>query len=67
MKKCSTCDYFVKYKNAKDGCCSNELIASGSQNNPDNMMVTYGGDDGYGDYMSISPNFGCILYENTGE
>ncbi len=63
MKTCATCDHFVEYKGGTDGCCSNERIASGSQHNPDNMMVTYGGSDGYGDYMNVSPDFGCVLHE----
>lgn len=67
MKTCATCDYFKVYKGyeKEGGECTNERIASGSQHNPDNMLVTYGGNDGYGDYMNNSPDFGCILHENT--
>ena len=70
METCATCDYFRTYKAADDkgGFCSNEQITSGSGGNPvtGKILVTYGGFDGYGDYMNISPNFGCILHKAKG-
>ncbi|MCJ7483885.1 MAG: hypothetical protein MUO31_13080 [Thermodesulfovibrionales bacterium] len=57
MNKCKDCKYYEGRE------CTNEQIASGSQNNPDNMLVEYGGYDGCGDYMNISPEFGCILFD----
>lgn len=66
MKTCGTCDYYRFHENCEEpsGGCTNKRIASGSQHNPDNVMVTFGGFDGYGDYINIHFNFGCILHED---
>ena len=66
-KTCATCRHFYPYKDdsGKGGKCNSERIASGSGGHPvtDKILMTYGGFDGYGDYMHVSPEFGCILHE----
>lgn len=45
--------------------CYHPRMQSGSadRRNAPAPLVSYGGYDGYGDYFKVSPEFGCILWE----
>ncbi len=62
---CANCDYFFpsKEKGWLWGICRHDKVSD--DNHDEGALIQGGGDDGYGDYIRMKPEFGCILFEKT--
>ena len=69
MGQCKNCKWYVPaiYGDDKWGGCSHERVSAGgftlSCNKAKAPLLMGGGSDGYGDYLTMMPDFGCILFE----
>ena len=67
MKTCETCEHFSPYNNNFGLCSSGKLLIGEETNNSTRATDTArgGGYDGYGDYIDVGKDFGCIHYEHN--
>jgi hypothetical protein len=67
MIKCKDCIFYRKHKSDSWGACLNKKTSRGGYTeeieNAENPLLEGGGFDGYGDYLRMKPDFGCILAE----
>ena len=64
-KICANCDYFFPSKEKEWiwGKCGHDKVSDDNYN--EDALVQGGGEDGYGDFIRMKPEFGCILFKAT--
>ena len=76
LKQCKDCNFFHSFVDefTQEDCmdfhlgnCKHPKMQGDNSNETDvlekGILVRYGGCDGYGDYLHVHKNFGCILWE----
>ena len=68
MGQCKDCRFYRPnmHDNGR-GSCTHEKVSEGGYTydleKSKDPLIMGGGFDGYGDYLSMAPEFGCILFE----
>ena len=59
---CKECGFYLPDRHDGGwGSCSNEQVTDDDGNG--DALIQGGGEDGYGDFIRMKPDFGCILFK----